>query len=444
MFLYVKINGTNTLPILTTKYHTYMKLPVSYHQQRMWFIDHFEREYLYEGGPVYHNIPLSLIIEKEVSTEAIYCAFTQLLNRHDILRTKIIREGDQIFQLITNPEETVIRELLNESSDLRENQEQLRKVSFNFENGLLVKAFFERTEKHTRILFIFHHAIVDRYSLGIIEEDFLSFINHPEDSLGFTMQYKEFSEWEQAVDPFETETLVAYWRKKLDNIQVLYVPTDSERIPVHVYEAATSAFSFSKDRLQSFAAINGTSSQIVTLAVYKMALAKFSGLTDIVIGTLMNMRSDLTESTVGAIENLVVLQSILEENISLADACEVVANTWETASNNKEIPFDKLVVEINPKKDMSRTALFDVLYLYDKYDGETKNQDEPFEYKNQGLGKYDLNLLVQENETTFDFILTYNNLYFKLETIKTFLESLENILQTATEHEETLIGIAVF
>ncbi|TRX31757.1 hypothetical protein FNW52_18255 [Flavobacterium sp. ZT3R18] len=421
-----------------------MKLPVSYHQQRMWFIDHFERDYLYEGGPVYHNIPLSLTIEKEVSTEEIYRAFTQLINRHDILRTKIIREGDQIFQLITSPDDAEIKELLNESSDLKENQEELRKVSFDFENELLVKAFFERLDNYTRILFVFHHAIVDRYSLNILEEDFLSFIAHPEQSLGFTMQYKDFSEWEQTVDPYETELLVNYWRKKLDNIQVLYVPTDSERIPVHVYEAATSAFSFSKDSLQSFVAINGTTSQIVTLAAYKMALAKFSGLSDIVIGTLMNMRSDLTESTVGAIENLVVLQSVLEENTTLSDACLVVSKTWETAYNNKEIPFDKLVVEINPKKDMSRTALFDVLYLYDKYDAVTEEQDEPFSYKNQGLGKYDLNLLVQERETTFDFILTYNNLYFKPETITTFLESIEDILKTATEHEDTLRGIAVF
>lgn len=420
-----------------------MKLPVSYHQQRMWFIDHFERDYLYEGGPIYHNIPLSLTISKEVNTEAIYKAFILLLNRHDILRTKIIKEGDQIFQLITNPDETILKGLLTEYSDLRENQEELRKISFDFENEFLIKAFFERTEKNTRILFVLHHAIVDRYSLGIIEEDFLSFINHPEDSLGFIIQYKDFSEWEQSVDPFETEMLVSYWKKKLHNIQVLYVPTDVERIPVHVYEAATSAFSFSKDRLQSFAAINATTAQIVTLAAYKMALAEFSGLSDIVIGTLMNMRSDLTESTVGAIENLVVLQSVLEKGISLADACEIINSTWETASKNKEIPFDKLVVEINPEKDMSRTALFDVLYLYDKYEGE-KMQDEPFEYKNQGLGKYDLNLLVQEKETTFDFILTYNNLYFKPETIASFLESINDILQVATEQEDTLRGIAVF
>ncbi|WP_428231985.1 condensation domain-containing protein [Flavobacterium sp.] len=421
-----------------------MKLPVSYHQQRMWFIDHFERDYLYEGGPVYHNIPLSLTIEKEISTQEIYRAFTQLINRHDILRTKIIREGDQIFQLLTTPEDTIISTLLKEIPELKENQEELRKVSFDFENELLVKAFFERLENHTRILFIFHHAIVDRYSLTILKDDFLSFIDSPEDQLGFTMQYKEFSEWEQNVDPYETETLVAYWRKKLTNIQVLYLPTDSERIPIHVYNAGTSAFSFSKDSIQSLAAINGTTSQIVTLATYKMVLAKFSGLSDIVIGTLMNMRNHLTESTVGAIENLVVLQSLLKENTTLSDACTVVAKTWETAHDNKEIPFDKLVVEINPKKDMSRTALFDVLYLYDTYNAVAEEQEEPLEYKNQGLGKYDLNLLVQEKETTFDFILTYNTLYFKPETITSFLESIEDILKTPTEHEDTLIGIAVF
>ncbi|WP_291286622.1 condensation domain-containing protein [Flavobacterium sp.] len=421
-----------------------MKLPVSYHQQRMWFIDHFERDYLYEGGPVYHNIPLSLTLKKEVTTNEIYQAFAQLINRHDILRTTIIKEGDQIFQSIKTPEEISIENLLTEQSDLKENQETLRKGFFNFENELLVKAFFERLENHTRILFVFHHAIVDRYSLGILKEDFLSFIAHPKDSLGFTMQYKDFSEWEQAVDPYETETLVAHWRKRLSNLQVLYIPTDTERVPVHIYKAATTAFSFSKDRLQSFAAINGTTSQIVTLAVYKMALAKFSGLSEIVIGTLMDMRNHLTASTVGAIENLVVLQSVLEENTTLAEACTVVANTWNTADLNKGIPFDKLVVEINPKKDMSRTALFDVLYLYDQHNAVTEDQDEPFEYKNQGLGKYDLNLLVQEKETTFDFILTYNDLYFQPGTIAAFLESMENILETAAVHQEELRGIALF
>ncbi|WP_369615142.1 condensation domain-containing protein [Flavobacterium sp. CFS9] len=421
-----------------------MKLPVSYHQQRMWFIDHFERDYLYEGGPVYHNIPLSFTIEKEVSTEEIYRAFTQLINRHDILRTKIVREGDQIFQVITSPEETDIKKLLKEQPDLKENQEELRKISFDFENGVLVKAYFERLENHIRILFVLHHVVADRYSLKILKEDFLSFVSRPEDSLGFTMQYKDFSEWEQAVDPYETETLVAFWRKQLTDNQVLYLPTDSERVPVHIYQTATSSFSFSKDGLQSFAAVNGTTPQMVTLAAYKMALSQFSGLSDIVIGTLMNMRNHLTESTVGPIENLVVLRSVLDKNGTLEDACTVVANTWETANNNKEIPFDKLVVEINPKKDMSRTALFDVLYLYDRYDAVTEEEGEPFNYKNQGLGKYDLNLLVQERENSFDFILTYNDLYFKAETITSFLESIESILTTATEYEDTLRGIAVF
>ncbi|BFM43989.1 hypothetical protein CFS9_26300 [Flavobacterium sp. CFS9] len=410
----------------------------------MWFIDHFERDYLYEGGPVYHNIPLSFTIEKEVSTEEIYRAFTQLINRHDILRTKIVREGDQIFQVITSPEETDIKKLLKEQPDLKENQEELRKISFDFENGVLVKAYFERLENHIRILFVLHHVVADRYSLKILKEDFLSFVSRPEDSLGFTMQYKDFSEWEQAVDPYETETLVAFWRKQLTDNQVLYLPTDSERVPVHIYQTATSSFSFSKDGLQSFAAVNGTTPQMVTLAAYKMALSQFSGLSDIVIGTLMNMRNHLTESTVGPIENLVVLRSVLDKNGTLEDACTVVANTWETANNNKEIPFDKLVVEINPKKDMSRTALFDVLYLYDRYDAVTEEEGEPFNYKNQGLGKYDLNLLVQERENSFDFILTYNDLYFKAETITSFLESIESILTTATEYEDTLRGIAVF
>lgn len=423
-----------------------MKLPVSYHQQRMWFIDHFERDYLYEGGPIYHNIPLSFTIHKEVGVEELYHAFVTLVKRHDSLRTKIVRDGDQLFQIVTTPGEAEIKKLFKELCDLKQNQEEIRSVSFDFENELLFKAFFEREENHTRILFVCHHAIVDRCSLTILKEDFLSFINSPKEPLGFTMQYKDFSEWQQTIDPYETEMLVTYWRKQLDAIQVLYLPTDTERVPVHIYETATRTFSYDKDTLQSFATLEGTTVHMASLAAYKMALATFSGLSDIVIGTLMNMRTSLTETTVGPIENLVVLRSKIEKEATLSEACKTVENTWKAAENNKGIPFDKLVVEINPQKDMSRTALFDVLYLYDTYDALTEEEDQSFEYENQGLGKYDLNLLVQEKEHAFDFILTYNELYFKPETITSFLQIVENILDTATQHQDTdaLRGIAVF
>ncbi|WP_299676638.1 condensation domain-containing protein [uncultured Dokdonia sp.] len=423
-----------------------MKLPVSYHQQRMWFIDHFERDYLYEGGPVYHNIPLCFTVHENVSIPILQNAFKQLVNRHAILRTKIVRKGDQIFQVITEPDDATIFKLFKEISDVKEHQEELRKVSFDFENELLLKGFYEQKENQTTVLFVMHHTLVDRYSLRILKEDFLSYVNAPEDTLGFTMQYKDFSEWQQAIDPYETELQVAYWRKQLSDIQVLYLPEDVKRVPVHIYETATRVFSYDKDTLQSFAALEGTTVHMASLAAYKKALAKFSELSDIVIGTLMNMRNNLTETTVGPIENLVVLRSVIENEMTLSEACTVVKNTWETAEKNKGIPFDKLVVEINPQKDMSRTALFDVLYLYDDYNVVVEGENLPGHHKNQGLGKYDLNLLVQEKEDTYEFILTYNDLYFESDTIASFLQILEDILNTATQHQDAgaLRGIAVF
>jgi amino acid adenylation domain-containing protein/non-ribosomal peptide synthase protein (TIGR01720 family) len=167
-----------------------------------------------------------------------------------------------------------------------------------------------------------------------------------------------------------------------------------------------------------------------------MALSRLTGLSDIVIGTLMDLRTEQISGMTGPVENLVVLRSLLHNENSLAENTKDIVSAWEEASTFKTIPFDKLVLELNPKKDMSRTALFDIFYNYEAYT-ETPATITLLEEDNNGWGKYDFNLLAKEEKEHYELHLTYNALYFKQYTIEAITQVMERIVKTLLTDENT-------
>ncbi len=422
-----------------------MKIPVSYHQQRLWFIDHFEKDYLYEGGPIYHNIPLYFNTDKKKSKDQIKSAFVKLIERHDILRTKIVLEEEQIFQSISSIKEVDISAVLIEQTDLKRKSEELRQKSFDFESDYLIKVYFENTEDGVDFLFIIHHILVDRYSLKKIQKEFLDYIDQQDLLLERTLQYRDFSDWQLAMGEEELDSLISYWRSQLKDLKILCFLTDSERVQVHIYKEQHMVLALDRERILSFCDKKGMTPQVLILAAYKAALSQLTGFSDIAIGTLMNLRNELTDSIIGPVENLVVLRSKLDTNKDVLEIYETVNQTWIEAEKHKTMPFDKLVGIINPKKDMSRTALFDILYVYDAYNEDAGIKKQYIEDFHQGLGKYDFNLLVKEQEYTFDFIMTYNDLYFKPSTTDKLLELTKDLLlETLEKDEELLQDIEIF
>lgn len=408
-----------------------MKNLSSYHQQRMWFIDHFEKDDLYVGGPIYHNIPLFLEVNEKIDVESITKVIGTLLKRHTVLRTHLLKEEDQIFQQILEMNDFDYTSIISEIDQLKNNYEKLRQKPFDFDLGCLFKVYYETKKDQTDFLFVFHHAIVDRKSLGIFEKDFFSLINHPETILNETLQYQDFSNWQNSLSEDDLESLIFYWKSNLKNLQVLYFNTDKAREQIHVYQANSIRFTLKDSTIQSFCEASNISPRSLFLAAYKMALAKLTGLSDIVIGTLMDLRPKNAENIIGPIENLVVLRSFLESNKNLREICNSIDQNLTEADDYKTMPFDKLVQEINPKKDMSRTALFDVLYVFD----ENKEQNN-FEDPNQGWGKYDFNLLVQKKLGEYDIVLTYNELYFNSNTARSLLNLIKRVLLAITKDAE--------
>jgi hypothetical protein len=422
-----------------------MNIPASFHQQRMWFIDHFEKDYLYKGGPVYHNIPLLVKVEAGTTERQLQKAVSKLIDRHEILRTKIIQVGNEVFQSVMKPEEVNIEEVLSCKKGLLEQWEILRATPFLLEEGQLLNIYYNLSGNEGTVLFILHHALVDRASLGIIERDFKLFLLNPDQELPYTLQYSYFSEWQHKMDDDEIDSLIYFWRNKLRNMEVLKFPTDKERVAVHIYEAESMSFELNRSSLLSYCLENDITINALSLAVFKYLLAERSNSTDITIGTLMEVRNSITYSIVGPLDNLVVLRTQVDIKDTLPELAKKVEQSWQEASSYKAMPFDRLVVSLNPQKDMSRTALFDILYHYETTDSEPELTVPSVKCSNQGMGKYDLNLLVKEGKSKVEFILTYNKLYFDLSTIESILQSIQAQFEGILNRESSLLeGVEIF
>ncbi|MFP7658491.1 condensation domain-containing protein [Chryseobacterium proteolyticum] len=415
-----------------------MRVLNSYHQQRLWFIDYFEKNDLYVGGPVYHNIPFFLKIDKKLDSNLLKNAFLKLIENNSILRTRLCKEGGDIFQEISEPIHLNIDTLLVQKENLVENAEELRRIPFDFDTDYLIKCYYEHKQGHTLVYFIIHHAIIDRQSIKLIENQFLALINNIESADEKGIQFHNFSNWQNALTDEDLEPLLFHWRSKLKDLQVLYFSTDNEREQVHIYKANKVNTTIVADKIKSFCLTKNMSARSLFLAAYKMAFVRLTGLSDIVMGTWMDLRGEELQNVVGPIENLVVLRSFLDQQKTLLELCTVVDEEWHEAENFKSMPFDKLVLELNPKKDMSRTALFDILYVYESKIEETKRVEDSA-ISNQGWGKYDFNLLVTEEADKFDLALTYNDLYFNQDTVHSLLDLVTRILESIIESEASYL-----
>ncbi|WP_417873910.1 condensation domain-containing protein, partial [Xanthomarina gelatinilytica] len=120
-----------------------MKILSSYHQQRLWFIDYFEKGDLYPDGPVYHNIPLIFSVKKQLSYEGVEKAVYQLLSKNEVLRTSFFRSEGTIFQEIHEIKEISISKILKKEIDLLSKLKDLQELAFTFDNNFLIKCYFE-------------------------------------------------------------------------------------------------------------------------------------------------------------------------------------------------------------------------------------------------------------------------------------------------------------
>jgi amino acid adenylation domain-containing protein len=390
----------------------HLNSPLSSHQERLWFIDQFEAGNVYATPPIYHNIPLLLHGRGRIDGGAVAAALLALTARHGALRTRILTEGASAVQMIS------------ETAMVPFGETDLGGVGFDvaFERAVTEAQhpFFLQADPLMRaalwrfgagggeflLVVTLHHLICDAPSTRILAEELAAIMRGAGASLPKPeLHFSDFSAWQRSLPTDALEPLLFYWKWQLrGRLAALELPAARPRPPVHTFTAARHAFAWEAslaNALRTLGAKENSEPAAVAIAAFQVLMHRYARQDEIVVGTTMpGRRQPGTERLIGPLSNLVVLRNHLGGNPDFRTLLADVTRTLRDAREHQEMPFDPLVLALKPEKDMSRTALFDVLVNYDNVPppaldcggGVTARLIDP----NLGYGKYDLNLALQE------------------------------------------------
>lgn len=400
----------------------------SSHQERLWFIDSFEANKLYEGSPVYHNIPIFASLSFVPDILVLQTAVNAVFNKYDALCTTVHSQSYKPIQVISKPGSFPVQVRTIEFDD--SNKDDLlalvnkeAHIPFVLDEPPLIRVtLFTTSNNRSLLVIVAHHIICDNYSLKLLLQELVEsyqaggVVEHAEENL----QYSNYSHWQASIPEEVKKQLLTFWKNTLHNkVEPLELYTDFPREEIHIYEAGIKTFTLPEgilEKMSSWDSLQNVDIATKLMSGFQVLLYRYSGEKNITIGQMTENRiKDRGDLIIGALASLLCISTDIIPDMTFEELVIAVDDYLRRCEPYRDIPFESIVTHINPIKDMSRTALFDVLFRYSDTSGNidvTKCQDT-----NLGLGKYDLNLLIERNDCNFNGTLVYNSLYYSSTTI---------------------------
>jgi amino acid adenylation domain-containing protein len=422
-------------------------LPLSFAQQRLWFLDRFE-----PGSPFY-NIPAAARLIGELDVAALERSLVEIIRRHEILRTTFREVDGQPGQVIA-PELPVALRVLDlsnlpaaerEAEPLRLARTEAR-WPFDLARGPLLRVTLMKLapQEHV-ILLVMHHIVSDGWSMGVFYRELTALYQgfatgRPAPLPAVPVQYADYAVWQR--DRLRGETLekqLAYWKERLAGAPAaLELPTDRPRPPVQTVRGATEPLLISKDLLSRVKALcqgTGSTPFMVLLAAFQAVLFRYSGQEDLCVGTPIagRTRPEL-EGLIGFFVNTLVLRADLSGNPTFLELLARVRETALGAYAHQDLPFEMLVEALQPQRDLSRTPLFQVMFSLQNTPLPSVDlpglRFSPIE-ADSGTAKFDLSLFLTETEQGLVGTLEYNTDLFEVATVRRLLGHFQHLIHAA-------------
>ncbi|HUP42855.1 MAG TPA: amino acid adenylation domain-containing protein, partial [Thermoanaerobaculia bacterium] len=426
--------------------------PLSFAQERLWFLERLGGT----GGA--YNSSLALRLDGELSVAALSRALDELGRRHEALRTRFEERENQPVQVVDPPRGPLLGRVDLGALPPARREETLRGLArevmgrpFDLSRGPLFRAVLLRREPAAHVLVLaLHHIVFDGWSIGVLVGElgalygaFAAGLASPLPEL--ELQYADYAVWQRRwLEGEVLEHELSFWRGLLDGApEELALPTVRPRPPVQSHRGATEAFRWpaalgaSVDGLARGA---GGTPFMVLLTGWAALLARYSGQPDLTIGTPIANRHRLElEPLIGFFANTLVLRVDLRDRPSFAAAVRRLKEVALDAYEHQELPFEKLVAELRPRRNLARTPLFQVLFTLQNTGAELP--------RFPGVGverlslatataRFELELaLVQRGEELFGQ-LTYNRDLFDAVTARRMVRHLRSLLEAAAESPE--------
>jgi amino acid adenylation domain-containing protein len=421
---------------------------LSHAQRRLWVLDQLEE------NQIAYNMPTAIRLKGTLDKEALQSAFKFLVNRHESLRTTfVLSEGTprQIVNVDNNFEVTFTEWLPENSSEqLADYISDHAQRPFNLTKGSLLKVeIICLEEEEHMMLFNMHHIIFDGWSievlvreLGILYEACSKGEVNP--LVPLRLQYKDYAAWQNALleENAGMEDLRRYWHSKLvpaeGEIPTLDLPTDYPRPVIKTYRGANLFKTFDKELLDKLEALGKTSDTTLFMtltALVKVLLYRYSGQRDILIGSPSAGRThaDLQDQ-IGFYLNMLVLGDKIEKGTDFLSFLALVKQTCLEAFEHELYPFDRLVEELDLARDMSRSALFDVMLVLQNNEqadlrlGDLSISVEPISWE---VSKFDITFNFSTGTEGLTLGLSYNTDLYNQNRIERLIAHLEQLMESA-------------
>jgi amino acid adenylation domain-containing protein len=422
-------------------------LPLSFAQQRLWFIDQLQPH------SAAYNIPAALRLIGPLKVDALERCLNEIIRRHEVLRTTFTLSTDrQPLQVIAPELKHALRvEDLSALPEAEREAEAVRLATdeaqrpFDLTRGPLVRSRLLRLgdEDHV-LLFTLHHIIADGWSMGVLVREigviYSAYARGVESPLAdLPVQYADYAVWQrQWLQGATLAEQLAYWRDQLGGeLPVLQLPTDHARPHVQSYQGGHVPFALGQDlsvRLRHLAHSEDATLFMMLLAAFQVLLRRYTGQEDIIVGSpIANRRHAETEALIGFFVNTLVLRTNLKGNPTFRELLRRVQRMALGAYANQDLPFEKLVEELHPDRDLSRNPLVQViLALQNAPLGELELHEltaRPQEFESDVV-RFDLELHVYELPDGLAGLLAYNAALFEKETIRRLLQHFTTLLES--------------
>jgi len=408
-------------------------LPLSFAQQRLWFVHEMD-----PLSPAY-NIPVAVRMTGVLDVSVLERTLNELIKRHESLRTAFEVVNGRLVQVIGSPESTKLEVTdLRETPDLVREQQALRiamqeaQRPFDLTRGPLLRAELLRLadEEHI-ILLTLHHIISDGWSTGVLVREvaalYQAFLEEPESPLpALPIQYADFAVWQrQWLQGEVLEEQSGYWRGQLSGkLEVLELPTDRPRPPVQTYRASRRTFVLHEKLREKLVAVGRAekATLFMTLfAAFASLLHRYSGQSDFAVATPVAGRNRAeTENLIGFFVNTLILRAGVSGDDSFRTLLRGVCERTLGALAHQDLPFEKLVEELQPARDARRPPLAQVFFTLDPPPRDALKLPglvlTPME-ADSGTVKYDLVLNAIDSGRELHAALVYNVDLFDDDTI---------------------------
>ncbi|HJT57689.1 MAG TPA: amino acid adenylation domain-containing protein, partial [Ktedonobacteraceae bacterium] len=430
-------------------------LPLSFAQQRLWFLDQLE------PGRGAYNIPNAVRLCGRLDAVVLGQSMQEIVRRHESLHTTFHVRGGQPVQVIepVGAFGVPMTDLSTLLPDLRQEEayrliQQEGQQPFDLVRGPLMRAMLLRLDEDEHILLLtMHHIISDGWSMDVLVRELTSLYNafvqrQPSPLAGLALQYADFAAWQRGWLQGEAlESQVRYWTEQLSGLAALNLPTDHPRPEVHTFRGTHQSLRLPSElsqQLQQLSQRQGVTLFMTLLAAFQVLLARYSGQNDISVGTpIANRTQAELEGLIGFFVNTLVLRADLSGNPPFEQLLQQVREICLGAYAHQDVPFEKLVEVLQPERDLSRSPLFQVAFglQHASHPGQGLYGLEVSGLSHEsGTAKFDLSLAMTLDEEGLSCALEYNTDLFEASTITQLLEHWHTLLVGIVAHPEQSVA----